>query len=125
MTHKLTARCKFASSYTITALVATWVVDKSHWCIIADAVAHLELPSKSDEVASSGPSSLSGAVLDVLGMDLNVEDDWDLPNISHYGVIDIFSSLREGFSLIHKKCDEISIKRPFNARDVFRLAFPA
>lgn len=55
-------------------------------------------------------------------MDLDAEADWDLSVIPLSGAIDISSSLQGEFLLIQEKSKDFLINRPFNARDVCRLA---
>lgn len=104
----------------LTARVFTWVVDKSGWFVIADAVAHLGWPIRSHESATSVLFASPAVFVDVLREGLGLVGPWYLSDIP-ISVLDIRYSTREDLSLIRQKCDEISINRPSNAKDVFRL----
>lgn len=67
------------------------------------------------------PASTSVA-FNVLGENLNAENDSYLYVIPASGIINVSSSPPKYFSLIQEKCDEFSIDRPSNAENVFRLA---
>lgn len=89
--------------------------------VISHYVAHLGLTPNSDEATSVRPASPKVAV-DVLDMDLDAKDDWNLSYIPPSGVFDGRSSLREDFSLTQEKYNGFSIGQPSTAGDLFQLA---
>lgn len=90
-------------------VVVTWVVDESDRCFIADAVANLGLPPRSDDPALSFPPASPGVVVHVLGEVLDGESYWGLSETPRSGVIDICCSLPYDFSFIQENCDEFSL----------------
>lgn len=67
------------------------------------------------------PLASPGVVVNVLDVDLKAEGDRDLSAIPPSSDTDIHSSLWADFSLIQEKCDEVSIDRQSNPRDIFWL----
>lgn len=60
------------------ARVFTRVINKSHWGVISNVVAHLDLSLRSENATTSVPVASPEVVVDVLGVGLDAEGDWDL-----------------------------------------------
>lgn len=91
--HRDVDRANHSPPRMILAGVLASVVDESGWGFIADAVAHLCLPPRSQKSTPFVPSASPGIVVLVLGVNLDAKAGWDFLNIPPSGVIDIRSSL--------------------------------
>lgn len=69
--HKGTARCGPAPPEILAARVVTWLIAETDQFVIADAVAHMGFPSRSNDAASSVPPTFSDAAVDSLREDMD------------------------------------------------------
>lgn len=61
---------------------------------------------------------------DLLAVEIDAEDDWDLRDIVPSGAIDIRTSLHGDFSAIQEKSRLCGLDVPANTGGVFRTALP-
>lgn len=86
----------FASQEVISA------ISVSDQCWAADILAYLGLLWSTEEVDDDRPPHLSGPTVDVLGLSLEAEGDWELSDISRFGSIWRSPQVRGDFLLIHE-----------------------
>lgn len=99
-----------------------WGISTSDQCCFADAVAYPGLPLRPGEVNSEVPPHSLCASVDVVRVDLEAQDQWDLSGILPSKNNDVCFSLPADFSVIQEKCGTYSIKVPSNANNEFSLA---